>query len=155
MIPELEIEHQVLIAFAQENLPSAGALSTAAEGAIKGIETCDAKAFMAVAVSAPAYAAYLAPNCEFAVSLALTVRRETSPNGAALVAFLEPISNTLMRLQADAEYVRSALSSEHFCADGVLLEGGQGPIFDKDSNSWTITRQFSLKGIITFEEDEA
>lgn len=149
MIAELEIETKLAAIFSQDGLTVSGAL--AAASAVKGVESPQDTALLAVAVAAPVYDSFLAPNCSVSVSLGLAVRRETDPSGETLLQLLSNISDILLRLQFDADYVADALTTEHFLADGASLDGGSPPTFDTAANAWTLSRTLTLKGRILFE----
>lgn len=151
MLPELAIEQKTIALFsALPDLTVSGAISSAET--VKGAETPADKAYLAVAVSAPAWDSYLAPNCSVAISLGLAVRRELSPTGDRLVLLLEAISDILLRLQFSADFVGEAFSCAEFLADGVQLDGGSPPAFDSAANAWTLSRNFTVKGRIPYEE---
>ena len=105
-----------------------------------------------VAASPPQYDAFTVPSCSIAVGIAVEIRRETAPDGAALAAVVEPIAAVLNGLQADVENV-AALSSESFDADGARLDGGQPPMFDATANAWRIVRPLTIRGVVKNPEN--
>ena len=124
-----------------------GSWSQVPDGDAKGTEKPEHSVVIAVAVGAPEWDQYLSPICSIPVALTVSVRHELAPTGAELSAVMQPISTILMGLQADVTNV-DEISCESFQADGVRLDGGSAPRFDRETNIWTLTRSFIVRGTV-------
>ena len=159
-LAEAQVE-AALVELISERLTSAGvkgctvtgSWSHVPDGEVKGEDKPADKITIAVAVGAPQWDEYLNPACAIPAAIAIVVRREIAPTGAALVATVAPIAAMLNKLQADVTAV-DALSTPMFGADGVRVDGGQPPAFMPQTNTWRITRSLSIRGIIAAEEEE-
>ena len=149
---ESEIESAVAALFA--DIPGVKVITSwgaASAGEVKGELAPADVATVSVAVGAPQYDQYTVPTCSLPCGVVVAVRREAAPTGAKLAQAMEPIAAVLNRLQRDYS-AANALSTEGFTADGVRLDGGDAPTFDKNLNVWRITRAFTVRGIIADPE---
>ena len=121
--------------------------SQADDGTVKGVETPSDSILIAVAAGAPTWDAYLVPSCSIPVALAITIRRETAPDAAALATVMEPIANLLLAMQLDVDACEP-LTSVNFSADGVRLDGGDPPQYNSTSAVWRVSRSFTVRGVI-------
>ena len=130
-----------------------GSWSQVPGGEVKGEERPADEIAVAVAVGAPQWDAYLSPVCTIPAAIAITVRREVAPTGAALAAAVAPVAAMLNNLQADVTAVDD-LSTATFTADGVRVDGGEPPAFMPQANVWRVARSLSIRGIIAAKEEE-
>jgi hypothetical protein len=130
-----------------------GAWSYVPAGSVKGEETPEDSISIGVAVGAPVWDQYTVPTCSMPVALAVVIRRETAPDGAALAGIAESIADALQDLQLDAEAVSRSLTSENFDANGVRLDGGPAPTFVRTTNVWRFTRSFTVRGVVHKSEE--
>lgn len=123
------------------------------EGEEKGVETPDDGVAIAVAVGAPEWDRYLVPSCSLPVALAVTVRRETAPDAAALSRVMAPIANMLFELQSNVA-ATWPLSIPGFNCGGVRVDGGTPPAYSAASGIWRMTRSFTVRGVMSAPEEE-
>lgn len=154
MIAEREIEERMKSLFAA-SLEAAGvtgvrfegAWSVAAAGEVKGVAD-DSAVSAALAVGIRNYATFQTPQADLPCVLAVCVRRDACPTGAELAAVIEPIMNRLHVWNADADAVFTELTTAHFSPGGFQLTGGSGPDYDETTAAWTVTFNFTLRGVI-------
>ena len=123
-----------------------GAWSQYAAGEVKGeVATAD-HAVVAVATGSPQFESFTMTNADIPVALAVAVRREIAPDGAALCNICAPLSALLLRWQGgDVQ----ELSTDNFRVDGVRLDSGDAPVFSPDNDVWTMERAFTVRGAPT------
>lgn len=149
---EYEIESSLASVFA--TIPGAKVITSwgaAEQGEVKGELMPADTVTLSIAVGAPQYDQYTVPACSLPVALVVGIRREAAPTGAKLAEVLEPVASVLNTLQRDYSAV-NALSTPGFTADGVRLDGGTAPEFDKTLNIWRVTRAFTIRGVIADPE---
>lgn len=141
------LEAAVAALFAEVDATVISSWGTANTGEVKGeLEKSDA-AVISISVGAPEYDQYTVPSCTIPVGIVVEIRREAAPTGAALLTVMEPIADVLNELQEDVSSVE-ALTVAGFEADGVRLDGGSAPVFDKQLNAWRVIRSLSVRGRI-------
>lgn len=151
---EMEIEERTIdilrntLSGVAPGITFTGAWAQVAEGEVKGEEKPADSIAVAVAVSAPQWDDYLSPVLSIPVSVAVAVRRETSPTGAALAAVCAPLSNLLRNFQQDIDATTENFLTASFVCNGFRFNGGPPPVFNKASGAWTFTRQFTLRGTV-------
>lgn len=121
---------------------------------VKGEESPDDKAIVTIAAASPRWDSYLDPCSSIPVTIAIVVRRETSPDGALLLEITEGVARFLIALQLDVS-VANLLSGDSYSAHGVLVENGAPPAFNKHENIWSVTRSFTVRGTVEFSEPAA
>lgn len=132
-----------------------GAWQAAAVGTVKGAETeSSAPAALAVAVSPRAFEQFGFGICSMDVRLVLAVRTDLCPTGAELETFADPIANLLETWNAtmDCDHDCGLAVSGRFQPGGLQMTGGEGPTFDRQLSIWSVTFNFSLRGVATLQE---
>jgi len=155
MIAEMEIEEKLKAQFgaalaSTATLPSlrtVGVWDVMNDGEVKSCGGNEA-ATIAVAVGIRNYDTFQTPTANFACSLALAVRRDACPTGAAIADLIEPLLAKIHGWNADEDSVYDDLTTEHFFPAGFQLVGGPGPVYENASGCWTISIDFNIKGRI-------
>lgn len=113
-------------------------------------------ALVVVGVSPRAFDTFGIGTCEMSVSVKLSVRIDLCPAGAALDAYAGPIAELLQ------EWNRT-MGCENPCGldvpgaftpGGLWLTGGEGPNIDDDTGVWSVTYNFTLRGVVVDAERE-
>jgi hypothetical protein len=82
------------------------------------------------------------------VSIALTVRMETAPDGEALSAYTQPLFDLLQEWQMSVDSVKNDFTTMNFSPFGIRVEGGDIGFSGEPRNCWTITQKFTLRGVV-------
>jgi hypothetical protein len=127
-----------------------GAWDVAIAGEVKGEEQAGEAARLLVAASAPAFDTYESGVAEVAVSFALVVRKEASPNGALLVELLDAVEQLRLPFQFDRAHL-ATLETPAFAVCGARVDAGDPPAYHAAANAWTVARSLVLKGVIAYQ----
>ncbi len=147
---ERELEKAIIDAVAAlgiEGVALTGAWQGAASGAVKGVESASARAVCAVSVRPRTYETFTTPRADFAASIALAVRREMCPDGAALSGIAGPILEMLDGWQKSIGTLRAALPVDRLGICGLRLDGGE-VAFDEGRGAWTVSQTFTIRGVV-------
>ena len=124
-----------------------GTLAPAADGEVKGTEGADFAAFAKVSASLGAFETFSHSKADVAVKIALSVRVELAPDGAALAEYTEPLQTLLDEWQLSIECVHDDLSVEGFRPVGVRVDGGDISL-DREAGVWRVEQTFTVRGIV-------
>lgn len=158
MMIEKTIEANIIAAVEALGLPGLvvrGAWQPAAVGKVKGEETeSSAPAALAVAVAPRALEQFGFGICSMDVRLALAVRADLCPTGAAIETYAEPIADLLETWNAtmDCDHDCGLAVAGRFQPGGLQMTGGEGPTFDRQLAIWSVTFSFSLRGVATLQD---
>ena len=151
MIEKL-LEANIVSAIEALNLPGLavrGAWQAAEQGGLKD-EEGSTPAALAVHVSPRTFENFGLSICTMDVSFALVVRTDLCPNGTELETYADPILALLQNWNLNLNCENDCgLSVNGFAPGGIQITGGEGPSFDRDSATWAISFQLSIRGCIT------
>lgn len=157
MMFEKEIESRIVGAVEALALPGLkvrGAWQDVPEGEVKDVEGSDSPAALFVAASPRQFETFGLPICSMEVQLALVVRIERCPTGAALETYARPILSLLqswslgLSCSEDCGFaVEPTADGEGFAPGGVQLSTGEGPSHDASSATWSVAFSFTLRGV--------
>lgn len=152
---EKDIEARIIAAIAALNLPGLdirGAWQSVDAGNVKGEESADAPAALAVAVSPRAFETFGICVATMEVALALSVRADLCPTGAALETYAAPIAAMLDDLNINMDIDHDCgMAVDGFKPKSVQVSGGSGPVFDRDAGAWAVTWNFTLRGHVAHD----
>lgn len=116
--------------------------------AVKGEESPSDKVMVGVATGSPSFESFGFPACDIPVSVACVIRHELSPGGDALSEVMERIATLFLSLQfCESERVHEDLSTDNFTANGVRVDPGEAPVYDREEKTWTVTRSMTVRGV--------
>jgi len=148
---EKQIEQAVLesiAALAMDGLDIGGIWQPAENGSVKGSEDPNAKAILRVVASPRSFDKFSSPKVNVPVSIALTVRMETAPDGEALSAYTQPLFGLLQEWQMSVDSVKNDFTTMNFSPFGIRVDGGDIGFSGEPRNCWTITQKFTLRGVV-------
>lgn len=148
---EKSIEANIIAAIAALDLPGLdihGAWQAAAEGEVKDTED-SSPAALAVAVSPRSFETFGFGICSMDVTLALVVRIDLCPTGAALETFVDPIANLLQKWNLTLDCTNDCnLGTDGFTPGGLQMSGGSGPETDREAGVWSVAFNFTIRGTV-------
>ena len=125
-----------------------GAWQAAAEGEVKDTED-SSPAALAVAVSPRSFETFGFGICSMDVTLALVVRIDLCPTGAALETFVDPIANLLQKWNLTLDCTNDCnLGTDGFTPGGLQMSGGSGPETDREACVWSVAFNFTIRGTV-------
>ena len=124
-----------------------GAWEVKQYGEVKG-EGDDSKSEIAVAVSPRSYDGFMSTQADFNCAISVAVRRECCPSGAEVAEITELLFALLHSWNADVDAVYEDLTVEGFRPGGLMLTGGEGPVYDESRGVWMVSQSFTIRGII-------
>ena len=148
---EKQIEQAVLesiAALAMDGLDIQGIWQPAENGSVKGSEDPNAKAILRVVAAPRSFDTFSSPKVNVPVSIALTVRKETAPDGEALSAYTQPLFDLLQEWQMSVDSVKNDFTTMNFSPFGIRVDGGDIGFSGEPRNCWTITQKFTLRGVV-------
>ena len=148
---EKEIEQAVLEAvssLAMDGLDIDGIWQKSPDGRAKGSEDPNARAILRVVAAPRRFDAFSSPKVNVPVSIALSVRMETAPDGEALSAYTRPLFDLLQEWQLSVDAVKNEFTTMHFSPFGIRVDGGDIGFSGEPRNCWTITQKFTLRGVV-------
>lgn len=148
---EKDLERAVMArvgAAVPETVQVSGVWQPSAMGVVKGEEKAGAMAYATVAVAPRSHETFATPKADFAVAVALVVRQELCPDGAALADFTEHILAVLEGWQMSVSAMQADLSVPGFAPCGLRLDGGNVKFSDA-ARAWTVTQSFTVRGVVT------
>lgn len=152
MLVEHELERAIIHAIEGlhiDGLELRGAWQVVDAGADKTEEADGARAFCVVTCKPRRFATFGLCEVSFDVSLVVNVRADRCPRGSDIIAVLSPLSTLVTMWQmADADGLLDLTVVDAFYPGGVLVDGGEGPIYDQDSGTWTIIQNLTVSGTI-------
>lgn len=154
MLVEHELERAIISAIEDlrvDGLELRGAWQVAGAGADKTEEEANgARAICVVACKPRRFTTFGLCEVSFDISLAVAVRSDRCPSGSDIIAVLSPLSTLVTMWQmADAGGLSALTVPDAFYPGGVLVQGGEGPIYDRESSTWTIVQNLTVSGTIT------
>lgn len=150
MIAEKTIESAIIAKLNSLGFSSAwitGGWQSCAVGDTK-VEPKDALCVIDVTAKPRSYDTYMTPACEISVDIAMSIRDELAPNGAAVAAYAEPLFNLLQSWQMSLATARTDLAITDFVVAGVRLDGGDTSRDDANARS-LVTQSVTVKCVIT------
>lgn len=153
MLVEHELERAIIRAIEElhvDGLELRGAWQVADAGADKTEEEANgARAICVVTCKPRRFSTFGICEVSFDVSLVVNVRADRCPRGSDIIAVLAPLSTLVTMWQmADADGLLDLTVMDEFYPGGVLVQGGDGPIYDQDSGTWTIVQNLTVSGSI-------
>lgn len=162
MIIEKQLESQLIAALRSDGdgVYWSGAWSVADNGFVKGDESSDTGAVVAVTVQPRAMPDYgggfASVEADFGVSVSCSMSADADPTGAKIVALWESISGKVWRWvvnqtseQETELTVKDADDDVVFAPGGVMQNGGTAPTYVGQAHMWNWSISFTVKGIIT------
>lgn len=149
---EKSIEANIISAIQALNLTDltvSGAWQAENEGEVKGTEE-SSPAALAVAVAPRSFETFGFGICSMEVAIALTVRTDLCPTGAALETYVDPVANLLQtwNLTMDCAHPCGMAVEGKFEPGGLQMSGGSGPDLDSEAGVWSITFNLTLRGTL-------
>ena len=147
---EKDLERAVMarvVAAVPGTVQVSGMWQPSAAGAVKGVERAEATAYVSVAVAPRSHETFATPKADFPVAVALEVRQELCPDGAALADFTERIFAVLEGWQMSLPAMQADLTVPGFSPVGLRLDGGN-VAFSDAARAWTVTQSFTVRGVV-------
>lgn len=148
MLTEREIEEKLKekigLTLGNKTARMVGTWDVVDVGELKG-QGDASKVVLAFSVGLRQYQSFCTPQADFPCALVLSVRRDACPTGGELADFIEPIMNQLHIWNEDCDRMCDDLTTLTFNVGGFQLDGGT---LQQDENAWTITMNFTLRGIV-------
>lgn len=152
MLVEKEIEKaicQAVEALAMDGVEVRGSWQSAAAGEVKGMDETS-RAIVAVSVSPRRFATFGLCNASVDVDIAVALRCDKCPTGAEIEDVLAPMAVLMSSWQlADADGLLDLVIPDAFYPGGVLMQGGEAPMYNDAARAWTVSQRLTITGTIT------
>lgn len=148
---EKDISDLIAAALVSLDIEGAQVLSpweTVSAGEVRNVESADADLIIEVTVGNRLYDSPQQQTARWQCSVSLTVRDGKDPTGRRMLDAWSAIATLLQSWQDDLDAAVDAFSAASFDLSGFRLDGGLGPLRNKEGKCWTIYESFTVQGSV-------
>lgn len=150
MLIERELEEKLkdVIASQVTKCEIVGSWSPVSVGQVKGEHDKAAKAIISIYVQPREHDSFSLPTVNINGSIALEARVEMCPTMSEVSEIYETVLGILDDWHYNPDKFSDDMSTDDFYATEIKLSGGDKVTFDRNSNSWIVLMNFSIRGVV-------